>query len=283
MRVPLATVPLLLTGVSHVPRARIPLLAESDRTVEDRPASGGFPLPFTNRGVPEDQQPVMELSNLRSQAFYEWAESDEYSSKLTNLYGIIMLFAALPISYSTFYNLPNELPQLFLAANIGTFPVMIAFVLRLRVGWGFVSQRLNARKIYYEAQQTGLFARKDKETRMRDKLILQSEVQPCLGRIDRSLIALVGGLIISLSAGEALTIALGDAGPVTLKTVMGDDARRFENRLKFDDDFAREEQRRAQSRGDMNGQAMPTYCNSRYYKILAGGNSQGGVGCGGSY
>ena len=24
---------------------------------------------------------------------------------------------------------------------------------------------------------------------------------------------------------------------------------------------------------------LPTYCNSRYYKILAGGNSQGGVGC----
>ena len=23
----------------------------------------------------------------------------------------------------------------------------------------------------------------------------------------------------------------------------------------------------------------PLYCDSRYYKILAGGNSQGGVGC----
>ena len=26
----------------------------------------------------------------------------------------------------------------------------------------------------------------------------------------------------------------------------------------------------------------PLYCDSRYYKILAGGNGQGGVGCGGS-
>ena len=58
--------------------------------------------------------------------------------------------------------------------------------------------------------------------------------------------------------------------------------RRFDNRLRGDDEFARQEQIRAQSRGDIEGNAMPTYCNSRYYKILAGGNSQGGVGCGGS-
>lgn len=286
MRVPLATVPLLLTGVSHVPRAGIPVLVEDSRqgSVSDRPAAPGFTLPFLNRGVPEDQQPVMELNNLRQQKYYDWPESDEYQSKLVNLYGLIMLFASLPISYTTFYNLPAEIPQLILAANMGTFPVMIAFVLRLRVGWGFVSQRLSSNKIYYEDQQTGLIARKDKETRMRDKLIRQNEVSPVLERINSSLLALVGGLIISLASGEALTIALGDAGPVTLKTVMGDDARRFDNRLKFDDDFAREEQRRAQSRGGgEDGTPMPTYCNSRYYKILAGGNSQGGVGCGGSY
>ena len=61
-------------------------------------------------------------------------------------------------------------------------------------------------------------------------------------------------------------------------------ARRFDNRLKGDDNFAAEEQRRAQSRGGMDGEGLqPTYCNSRYYKILAGGNAQGGVGCGGSY
>ena len=27
------------------------------------------------------------------------------------------------------------------------------------------------------------------------------------------------------------------------------------------------------------GMVKPGYCDSRYYKILAGGNSQGGVGC----
>ena len=168
----IATVPLLLTNVAHhhhvPPRATIPRLAEGDATTEKAPNAGGFPLPFLNRGVPQDQQPIMELQNLRTQSFMDWAETDEYKSKLTNLYLAVMLFAALPISYTTFYNLPNELPQLLIAANIGAFPVLIAFVLRLRVGWGFVSSRLSSRKIYYEAQQTGLLAPKDKATRMRD-------------------------------------------------------------------------------------------------------------------
>ena len=31
---------------------------------------------------------------------------------------------------------------------------------------------------------------------------------------------------------------------------------------------------------ETNGGVKPVYCDSRYYKILAGGNGQGGVGCG---
>eukprot|EP00966_Prymnesium_polylepis_P238104 5506139-Prymnesium_polylepis.2 len=76
-----------------------------------------------------------------------------------------MLFISLPIAYTTYNVLPNELPQIFLAANIGTFGAMLPFVLRLRVGWGFVSERLREKETYFEAQQRGLFARKDKEVR----------------------------------------------------------------------------------------------------------------------
>ena len=54
--------------------------------------------------------------------------------------------------------------QLLLSANIGTVAVMIPFVLRLRVGWAFVSTRLKEKASYYEAQQRGLLARKDRET-----------------------------------------------------------------------------------------------------------------------
>ena len=93
------------------------------------------------------------------------------------MYQFIMLFISLPVSYATFDQLPNELPQLFLAANIGTFAVMLPFIARLRVGWGYVSERLKERKTYYEANQRGLFATKDREMQLRDRLIQQQEVR----------------------------------------------------------------------------------------------------------
>ena len=41
------------------------------------------------------------------------------------------------------------------------------------------------------------------------------------------------------------------------------------------------EQKRAQRKMNEDGTGVrPVYCDSRYYKILAGGNGQGGVGCG---
>ena len=71
--------------------------------------------------------------------------------------------ASDPIAFVTYNSLPNEIPQLLLSANIGTSAALLPFVIRLRVGWGFVSKRLRDKAIYYEAQQSGLIKRKDKE------------------------------------------------------------------------------------------------------------------------
>lgn len=114
---------------------------------------------------------------------------------------------------------------------------------------------------------------------MRDRLVNNQEVLPALGRIDRSLLAITAALLLTFTSGEALTASLGEAGPYTLKTLTGDEARRYDNLLRSDEEFARREQLKFQSRGGQDGAAQPGYCNSRYYKILAGGNGQGGVGC----
>ena len=58
----------------------------------------------------------------------------------------------------------------------------------------------------------------------------------------------------------------------------------FHRRLRRDPAFAAQEQARARRKAVTPGSEeglKPVYCDSRYYKILAGGNSQGGVGCGG--
>lgn len=256
-----------------VTRAHAPLMQQQD-TEQRR-----FALPFLQPGVPADQQPTTEMRTLRKQAFMDWADDDEYTSRLGQLYQGIMLFLSLPIAYTTFYNLPGELPNLLVAANIGTVAAMIPFVLRLRVSWGFISSRLQDRSTYYEANQRGFEEKKKKEDLYRDRLVEKQQVRPILARLDRSLAALALASVLSLGSAEALTVLQGDAAPATLKTLTGDDARRFENRLKGDNDFAAEQQRRALMRNPDD--AKPTYCDSRYYKILAGGNGQGGVGCGG--
>ena len=255
-------------------RARAPILQQSDQKEETKRR---FPLPFLQPNVPADQQPTTEMRTLRGQPFMDWADDDEYTGKLSTLYQAITLFLSLPIAYTTFYNLPEELPELLVAANIGTTVAMVPFVLRLRIAWGFVSSRLKARTTYYEANQRGYEAKKDKGDLLRDRLVEETQVRPILERVDRSLFALTLAVALSFASAEVVTAVRGDAAPATLKTLVGDDARRFDNRLRGDDDFAREQQRRAQAR-DPND-IKPAYCDSRYYKILAGGNGQGGVGC----
>merc|ERR1712232_709255 len=179
-----------------------------------------------------------------------------------------MLFISLPVSYITFPNLPNELPNLLVAANMGTFPVMILFVLRLRFGWGYVSQRLKEKKTYVEKQQRGFEITKDAETSMRDRLIEKNEVSPIVRRLTLATLILSASSVASVVAGEAVVALQGDNGIYTPKPLLGDEALRFNNRLKGDNEFAAEQQRRAQSRSN-----KPVYCDDRYSKIIAGGGN----------
>ena len=217
----------------------------------------------------------MEFRELQRQPFYDWAaDDDRYKAKLADLYKFISVFASLPIAYTTYHRIPFELPQLFLSANIGTLAVMTPFVARLRIGYGYVSQRLREKTFYYEAQQRGLFAKKDEESALRDRLTERSEVSPALQRIDASIAALVAAMIISIGSGEALTIIEGEDGPATVKTFIGDDATRIDARLRYDADFAQREQERALARGNEDGTGVkPVYCDSAYYTKVAGGGN----------
>jgi hypothetical protein len=264
---------------AHLPRrAPAPQLMENEN--ESRNATSNEKnifnvIPFLQRDVPTTQQPAVEWRELQGQPFYNWAEDDErYKEKLFDLYKLINVFASLPIAYTTYHRLPFELPQLLLSANIGTLAAMAPFLARLRVGYGYVSERLRARTIYYEAQQRGLFAKKDQDALLRDRLTEQSQVAPALKRIDASLAAVLAAIFISVGSGEALTIIEGDAGPVTLKSFSGDEALRLNARLRSDPDFAKREQERALSKGNADGTGVkPGYCDSPYYKKVAGGTN----------
>lgn len=225
-----AYAPPLRAARAPLPRAPPPRLAEEASA--KTPASP--PFSFLQPNAPDDQQAIAELRQLKRQSFMDWPIDKDYYDKLFGLWQNVMLFASLPISYVTYDQLPQELPQLFLAANIGTLAVMIPFVARLRITWGITGARLRDRATYYEANQRGLFARKDRGTQLRDRLVNKEEVQPALFRMDISLAAITAGLALTLFLGEVLTLSLGEAGPSTLKTLSGQDAVSYENRLRSD-------------------------------------------------
>ena len=157
--------PLLHASISLRRRTAAPLLADTDEK-SGSGGGGGFSLPtFFQPDVPEDQQATSELRALKAQFAGDWAASDAYNGKLFTLYAGLMLFISLPVSYTTFYVIPDEIPQLLIASNFGTFAAMLVFIAKLRLDWTGVSRRLGSRTIYFEADQTGQQAKKDKGVR----------------------------------------------------------------------------------------------------------------------
>ena len=59
-----------------------------------------FAVPFLQPSVPEDQQPVAELQDMRRQPFYDWPMDDKYNGRLFGLWRNIMLVVSLPQLYN---------------------------------------------------------------------------------------------------------------------------------------------------------------------------------------
>ena len=96
-----------------------------------------------------EQQPTYELRELRNEAFFSWPETEEFGKRLSYVWIPATLLVSLPIALST-YSAAEQLPAALLAANVGGSAILFAFLLRLRVGWGYVSERLNSKETYYE-------------------------------------------------------------------------------------------------------------------------------------
>uniref|UniRef100_A0A6S9UH15 Uncharacterized protein n=1 Tax=Chrysotila carterae TaxID=13221 RepID=A0A6S9UH15_CHRCT len=252
--VPRTLYPRRLRPAAQVGRVVAVFMSDDDR-----------PAPFSQLEVPTEQQPVVEMRNLREEPFFDWAElpDEQLVQRLAALYSFFAIVISLPIALTTFAT-AETLPQALLATHVGGSGVVLAFLLRLRTGWGYVSMRLRDRQTYYEENgasgRGGYLAEKDAEATMRDRLLDDYEVQPVLRKVDR-LSAVVGG-------------SLGLAA-IALRTLTPDDPyKQFSNdylsQLQMDDKLAAKEQQRAQSQS-----LKPSYCDSRYYKAIAGGEKSG--------
>uniref|UniRef100_A0A6U1LWA6 DUF1230 domain-containing protein n=1 Tax=Fibrocapsa japonica TaxID=94617 RepID=A0A6U1LWA6_9STRA len=207
--------------------------------------------------VPLDQQPFNELTNLKKAPFFGWAQKDLkfLLGRLGMVYALFFITLSYPISYAT-YPYGDQLLERLAAANLGNIIVVAVLVLRLYVGWAYIYDKLGSEVVEYE--ETGWYDGaqwvKPANVKTRDQFIATYEVKPVVERMEK--IVGVFGVLVLLSVLAFKLLSVGDYDPYDPKILQT---------LQMDENAAIKDA--AQNRG------KPTYCGSRYYKTVAGGNN----------
>lgn len=214
--------------------------------------------------VPEGQRPVNEYLDMKQAPLFGWGSNEVGLNGLLIRLGVVyaVVFAAVgfPIASETFTQ-DGFLLQKIAAANVGTLGLVVAVLVRIYSGWGYVGSRLQSKVIEYEETgwYDGNFEPKTEAELKRDRFLFQSDVQPA---VDRLKLLTLGAAALWVASCVGLNAAN------SVKPTFNEYDPRVLNRVVQDDDFA------AAAAAASNGK--PAYCDSRYYRALA----NGGQGCG---
>ena len=160
-----------------------------------------------------------------------------------------------PIAGATFTQ-DGYMLQRVAASNVGTLGLVLAVLVRLYSGWGYVASRLQSKVIEYE--ETGWYdgnlEPKTEVELKRDRFLYQSNVKPVVDRLKRFTLT-AGGLWV------ASCIALNTVA--SMKPMFNEYDPAMLERVRYDDDLADIAARQSQGR--------PTYCDNRYYRAVANG------------
>jgi len=216
---------------------------------------------FGYEEVPELQRPANEYLELVRSPLFAWASSDKgLLIRLAAFYVVIFALISYPIAGAS-YTEEGFLYQKLAAANVGTLGLVIALLVRLFSGWGYVGSRLSSDFVEYE--ETGWFdgarEKKNKSERARDLFLYQSDVKPVVDRVKFFSLAAGGLWVASCFALNVATNAkpvFNSYDPNMLMQLQGNDKLA---------DYASKQ-----------SQGRPTYCNNRYYRAIA---TDGGQGC----
>jgi len=152
--------------------------------------------------VPEEQQPVNEYQELKESWFFRWVTLNlsSYISKLLCVWGLSWFISA-PVAAASFA--PKKyLLEFILCASAGAGIFLVLTLLRLYLGWSYVSDRLHQETIFYEESgwYDGQTWTKPPEILTRDRLIVSYQIKPILQRLKRTFVILVllvvGGSLI---------------------------------------------------------------------------------------
>lgn len=146
--------------------------------------------------VPPEQLPLNEYQDLQESWFFRWAtlESPRYIIKLIWI-AIGTWAIAAPIAAASF-PLAKHFGQFFLASTAGAILLLFLVLLRLYLGWAYVSSRLMDSNVVYEESgwYDGQVWTKPTEVLTRDRLVATYQIHPLLKRMRQTFAVLTGVL-----------------------------------------------------------------------------------------
>jgi hypothetical protein len=150
--------------------------------------------------VPVEQQPINEYQSLKESWFYSWATLDwvSYLKPFLVIWALSWIVAA-PVATVSF---PwTKYPWHFaLSGAAGASIIPILALLRLYLGWVYISDRLSQETIFYEESgwYDGQTWTKPPEVLQRDRLIANYQIRPILQRLKWTLIAMSLCLLVGV-------------------------------------------------------------------------------------
>jgi len=235
-----------------------------DDDFEEFPISSVVPTTsFGAEAVPEGQRPANEYLDLIRAPLFSWAMQEKGNNglliRLAAVYAVVFALIGFPIAGAT-YTEDGFLLQRLAAANVGTMSFVIALLVRLYSGWGYVGARLQSKVVEFEETGwfDGAFEEKSEKENARDLFLYRSDVKPVVDRLK---------LFIALAVGIWLASIIGLNTATSMKPKFDEYDNKMLNNLQYNDKLA---DVAAQQSG-----GRPTYCENRYYRAIA----NGGQGC----
>ncbi len=139
--------------------------------------------------VPLEQRPINEYQELKDSWFFRWAALDgwRYFKPILILWGLSWIVAG-PVTAASF---PPEkhLVQFAFLASTGACLLPALAVVRLYLGWIYVKKRLADPSVFYEESgwYDGQVWEKPPEVQLQDQLVVTYQLEPILGRLQKTL------------------------------------------------------------------------------------------------
>ena len=138
--------------------------------------------------VPDEQQPLNEYSQLKESWFFSWgnAEMLDYARKIAWIWFWATIIVT-PIAWTSF-PLDRYPAKLAISANLGGMFFLTLILVRMYLGWRYISERLQTENLVYEESgwYDGQIWQKPKAVLERDRLIVSYEISPILMRVQQT-------------------------------------------------------------------------------------------------